>query len=59
MARVWLPREEAELRARLTEPPLAFWSEDDILHVLRQGHAAEVQLYGGVQPRLWPVGGDR
>ena len=50
--RVWRPRDPAELRARLSEPPLAFWSEDDVLHVLWQGQAAEVQLYGGVQPRL-------
>ena len=57
MARVWRPREEAELRARLTEPPLAVWTEADVLHVLWQGQAAEVQLYGGVQPRLWPVAG--
>ena len=25
--------------------------------MLWQGQAAEVQLYGGVQPRLWPVAG--
>jgi enterochelin esterase-like enzyme len=55
--RVWRPRDPAELRARLSDPPLAFWSEDDDLHVLWQGQAAEVQLYGGVQPRLWPVPG--
>jgi len=55
--RVWRPREEAELRARLTEPPLAVWSEDDVLHVLWQGQAYQVQLWGGVQPRLWPVAG--
>jgi enterochelin esterase-like enzyme len=55
--RVWRPRDPDELRARLSEPPLAFWSEDDVLHVLWQGQAAEVQLYGGVQPRLWPVAG--
>jgi hypothetical protein len=57
MARVWRPRDEAELRARLTEPPLAMWTEADVLHLLWQGQAAEVQLYGGVQPRLWPVAG--
>jgi len=57
VVRVWRPRDPAELRARLTEPPLAVWSEDDVLHVLWQGRAAEVQLYGGVQPRLWPVAG--
>jgi enterochelin esterase-like enzyme len=57
VVRVWLPREPAELRARLTEPPLAVWTEADVLHVLWQGQAAEVQLYGGVQPRLWPVAG--
>jgi enterochelin esterase-like enzyme len=57
MVRVWRPRDPAELRARLTEPPLAVWTEDDVLHVLWQGQAAEVQLCGGVQPRLWPVAG--
>jgi enterochelin esterase-like enzyme len=57
VARVWRPRDPAELRARLTEPPLAIWSEEDVLHVLWQGQADEVQLYGGVQPRLWPVEG--
>ena len=55
--RVWRPRDPAELRARLTEPPLAVWSEDDVLHVLWQGQADQVQLWGGVQPRLWPVAG--
>ena len=55
--RVWRPRDPAELRARLTEPPLAVWSEDDVLHVLWQGQADQVQLWGGVQPRLWPVSG--
>ena len=57
VARVWQPRDPAELRTRLTEPPLAIWSSGDVLHVLWQGHADEVQLYGGVQPRLWPVAG--
>ena len=57
VARVWRPRDPAELRARLTEPPLAIWSSGDVLEVLWQGQAAEVQLYGGVQPRLWPVEG--
>ena len=57
MVRVWRPRDPAELRARLGEPPLAIWSEDDVLHVLWQGEAEEVQLWGGVQPRLWPVPG--
>jgi len=57
VVRVWLPRDTAELRARLDEPPLAVWSEDDVLHVLWQGQAEEVQLGGGVQPRLWPVAG--
>ena len=55
IVRVWLPRDPAELRARMTEPPLSVWSDDDVLHVLWQGQAAEVQLVGGVQPRLWPV----
>jgi hypothetical protein len=39
--------------------PLAAWAEDDILHVLWQGQADEVQLAGGLQPRLWPVQGAR
>jgi enterochelin esterase-like enzyme len=55
--RVWQPRDPAGLRARLTEPPLAVWAEGDVLHVLWQGEADEVQLSGGVQPRLWPVEG--
>jgi len=55
--RVWQPRDPAGLRARLTEPPLAVWGEGDVLHVLWQGEADEVQLSGGVQPRLWPVEG--
>jgi enterochelin esterase-like enzyme len=57
VARVWRPRDPADLRARLTEPPLAIWSSGDVLEVLWQGQADEVQLYGGVQPRLWPVEG--
>ena len=57
LARVWRPRDPAELRARLTDPPLAIWSSGDVLDVLWQGQADEVQLYGGVQPRLWPVEG--
>ena len=57
IVRVWQPRDPAELRARLTEPPLAAWSSGDVLHVVWQGRAAEVQLFGGVQPRLWPVEG--
>jgi enterochelin esterase-like enzyme len=57
MVRVWQPRDPAELRIRLSEPPLAVWAEGDVLHVLWQGRADEVQLYGGVQPRLWPVEG--
>jgi hypothetical protein len=57
VARVWRSRDPAELRARLTEPPLAIWSSGDVLHVLWQGQADEVQLCGGVQPRLWPVEG--
>jgi enterochelin esterase-like enzyme len=55
--RVWQPRDPAELRARLSEPPMAVWASGDVLHVLWQGQAAEVQLCGGVQPRLWPVEG--
>jgi len=55
--RVWQPRDPAGLRARLTEPPLAVWAEDDVLQVLWQGQADEVWLGGGVQPRLWPVAG--
>ena len=57
VVRVWQPRDPAELRARLTEPPLVVWAEDSVLHVLWQGHAYEVRLGGGVQPRLWPVAG--
>jgi enterochelin esterase-like enzyme len=59
MVRVWRPRDPAVLRARLGagQPPLAAWSEDDILHVLWQGHAEEVGLSAGIQPRLWPVEG--
>jgi enterochelin esterase-like enzyme len=61
MARVWRPRDPAALRARLraplAEPPLAIWSDGDVLEVLWQGKADEVQLRGGVQPRLWPVPG--
>ena len=57
IVRVWRPRDPAELRARLTEPPLAVWSCSDVLDVLWQGRAAEVRLYGGIQPRLWPVAG--
>ena len=55
--RVWRPRDPAGLRARLGEQPLAVWAEDDILDVLWRGQAEEVQLGGGVQPRLWPVEG--
>lgn len=57
VVRVWRLRDPAELRARLSEPPLAVWAEDDVLHVLWQGQADEVWLGGGVQPRLWPVAG--
>jgi enterochelin esterase-like enzyme len=57
MARVWCPRDPAALRARLGGEPLTAWAEDDVLHVLWQGQADEVQLGAGVQPRLWPVGG--
>ncbi len=53
--RVWRPRDPAALRARLGEGPLAVWAEGDLLHVLWQGQADEVQLAAGVQPRLWPV----
>jgi enterochelin esterase-like enzyme len=55
MVRVWCPRDPASLRVRLGEGPLAVWAEDDILHVLWQGQADEVQLVAGLQPRLWPV----
>jgi hypothetical protein len=34
IVRVWWPRDPAELRARLDEPPLAVWPEGDVLHVL-------------------------
>ena len=56
-ARVWRSRDPAELRAHLDGSPLAVWAQDDVLHVLWQGRADEVQLYGGVDPRLWPVPG--
>jgi hypothetical protein len=55
--RVWRPRDPAALRERLGGVPLTAWAEDDILHVLWQGRADEVQLAAGVQPRLWPVDG--
>jgi enterochelin esterase-like enzyme len=57
LARVWCPRDPAALLARLGGEPLTAWAEDDVLHVLWQGQADEVQLVAGVQPRLWPVGG--
>ena len=57
IARVWRPRDPAELRARLGAAPLAAWAEDDVLHVLWQGQANEVWLGAGVQPRLRPVEG--
>ena len=57
MARVWYPRDPAVLRGRLGGEPLGAWAEGDILHVLWQGQADEVQLVAGVQPRLWPVDG--
>jgi enterochelin esterase-like enzyme len=57
LARVWCPRDPAALLARLGGEPLTAWAEDDVLHVLWQGQADEVQLGAGVQPRLWPVGG--
>jgi enterochelin esterase-like enzyme len=57
VARVWQPRDPAALRGRVAQAPLAAWAEDDILHVLWRGHADEVQLGAGVQPRLWPVEG--
>jgi enterochelin esterase-like enzyme len=57
MVRVWWARDPAILRTRLTADPLAVWAEDDVLHVLWQGQADEVQLAAGIQPRLWPVQG--
>lgn len=61
VVRVWRPRDPAGLRSRLrsqlTGAPLAVWGEDDVLHVLWQGEAKEVQLCSGVQPRLWLVEG--
>jgi enterochelin esterase-like enzyme len=57
MVRVWWPRDPAALRARLGGDLLAVWAEDDVLHVLWQGQAEEVQLVAGIQPRLWPVQG--
>jgi len=55
--RVWYPRDAGALRSRLADAALAVWAEDDILHVLWQGEADEVQLGSGVQPPLWPVPG--
>ncbi len=57
VVRVWRRRDPAALRARLGHEPLAAWAEGDILHVLWQGAADQVQLAGGVQMRLWPVEG--
>jgi enterochelin esterase-like enzyme len=57
VARVWCPRDPAVLSARLGSEPLTAWAEGDVLHVLWQGHAEEVHLVAGVQPRLWPVDG--
>jgi enterochelin esterase-like enzyme len=57
MVRVWWPRDPATLRARLEGGPLAVWAEADVLHVLWQGQADQVQLVAGIQPRLWPVEG--
>jgi enterochelin esterase-like enzyme len=57
VVRVWWPRDPASLRARLGEGRLAVWAEGDVLHVLWQGQADEVQLAAGIQPRLWPVEG--
>lgn len=57
MLRVWRPRDPAVLRSCLGDMPLAVWAEDDVLHVLWRGRADEVQLAGGVQPRLWLVQG--
>ena len=55
--RVWLPREAAELSARLGEARQVLWAEDDVLHVLWRGEAEQVLLSGGVQVPLWPVDG--
>jgi enterochelin esterase-like enzyme len=56
--RVWRPRDPAGLRDRLgSAQTLAVWAEDDVLDVLWRGQASEVQLAGGVQPRMWPVEG--
>ncbi len=55
LLRVWWPRHPATLRERLGAGSLAVWAEGDFLHVLWQGHAEQVQLAAGVQPRLWPV----
>jgi enterochelin esterase-like enzyme len=57
MVRVWWPRDPATLRPRLRDTPLAVWAEDDVLHVLWQGQADQVQLAAGIQLRLWPVQG--
>jgi enterochelin esterase-like enzyme len=52
--RVWRRRSLAELRAMLTDGPLAVWGEDDdVLHVLLQG--SDPRLVSGVNFPLWPV----
>jgi len=57
MVRVWLPREAAELNARLGEARQVLWAEDDVLHVLWRGEAEQVLLGGGLQVPMWPVDG--
>ena len=57
MVRVWLPRDPAELAARLGHRHLAAWAEDGVLHVLWRGEAERAVLAGGIQLPLWPVNG--
>jgi enterochelin esterase-like enzyme len=57
VARVWYPREAAELLARLGGERFAVWAAGDVLHVLWRGPAERVELAGGVSAPMWPVEG--
>lgn len=57
ITRVWLPRDPAELTARLGDRQLEAWAEDGVLHVLWRGEADRAVLAGGIQLPLWPVDG--
>ena len=56
-ARVWTPRDPAELHRHVQTDDLAVWAEDDVLHLLWRGTAAQVDVGGGIQKSLWPVVG--